>query len=219
MKTQFLEALNFRHACKVFDSDKKISNNDFAFILEAARLSPSSFGIEPWKFLVVQNMTLRNKLKEITWGAQGQLPTASHFVLILNRRKSEMKFDSDYVSNFMKDVQHHPEELCEKRKQMMEVFQQSDFGILESDREMDAWASKQTYIALSNMLTSAASIGIDSCPIEGFQRDKVNALLASDFGIDTSKFTISVMAAFGHRINEPRDKTRQSMDQIVDWYE
>ena len=74
-----IDAYYFRHACKTFDADKTISDQDFATILETGRLSPSSFGYEPWRFLVVQDRALRDKLKPAVWGAQGTLPTASHF--------------------------------------------------------------------------------------------------------------------------------------------
>ena len=82
MENKFLEAMKFRHATKEFDSTKKISDEDFDTVLEYGILSPSSFGFEPWKFLVVQNENLRTKLKEFSWGAQGTLPTASHFMII-----------------------------------------------------------------------------------------------------------------------------------------
>ncbi|MCF6192947.1 MAG: nitroreductase family protein, partial [Kangiellaceae bacterium] len=93
-KKEIIEAFNYRHACKVFDANKKISDADFDFILETGRLSPSSFGFEPWKFLMVQNIDLREKLKSITWGAQGTLPTASHFMVILARKQNSMNYDS-----------------------------------------------------------------------------------------------------------------------------
>ena len=85
MQQTILDAFNFRHATKRFDASKKIEDSDFNTILEAGRLSPSSLGLEPWKFVVIQNSEIRNKLKEISWGAQGQLDTASHFVLLLAR--------------------------------------------------------------------------------------------------------------------------------------
>ncbi|MDP4098288.1 NAD(P)H-dependent oxidoreductase [Paenibacillus sp. P96] len=78
-----MAAFEFRHATKEFDPTKKISAEDFNVILETARLSPSSVGLEPWKFVVVQNPDLREKLRTVSWGAQGQMPTASHVVLIL----------------------------------------------------------------------------------------------------------------------------------------
>jgi len=75
MKEIVIEAFNYRHACKEFNPEKKIADQDFTFILETGRLSPSSFGFEPWKFLIVQNKELREKLKEHTWGGQKQIPT------------------------------------------------------------------------------------------------------------------------------------------------
>ena len=87
MQQTIINAFNFRHATKRFDSDKKISESEFNTILEAGRLSPSSLGLEPWKFIVVQNAEIRNKLKEISWGARGQLETASHFVILLAKKR------------------------------------------------------------------------------------------------------------------------------------
>lgn len=216
--TQALDVMHFRHACKVMDENKKIPEDTFHTILEAGRLSPSSFGYEPWKFLVVQSSALREKLLPVTWGAQNTLRTASHFVLILARTAKSMRYYSDYIQRMMRDIHHLPEEHIQKREQFYRIFQEEDFHLLESERAMFDWASKQTYIALANMMTIAASLGVDSCPVEGFKMDAVNELLASDFGIDTSEFRISVMCAFGYRVNEPKPKTRQPMEDIVAWY-
>lgn len=87
LKEDILNAYQFRHATKEFDPNKKIPEEDFKFILETGRLSPSSFGFEPWRFVVVQNQELREKIKNTAWGAFGKLPEASHFVLILARTK------------------------------------------------------------------------------------------------------------------------------------
>ena len=78
-------AANRRHACKEFDASRKIADEDFRLILELCHLSPSSFGLEPWKFLVVQNAVLREHLRSCSWGAQRQLPTASHVVVAQER--------------------------------------------------------------------------------------------------------------------------------------
>ncbi len=218
-KKNIIEAYNYRHACKQFDISKIISKEDFDFILETGRLSPSSFGFEPWKFLVVQNRVLREKLKQHTWGGQKQIPTCSHLVVTLARKSYFMKYDSEYISNFMKNVQKLPVEVIEKKSKFYREFQENDFDLLKSERAIFDWASKQTYIALGNMMTSAAMIGIDSCPIEGFDMDKVNAVLKSDFQIDTDKYGISHMVAFGYRVDPQKVKTRQAMDQITQWYE
>jgi len=215
---QIIKAYNFRHACKVFDAGKTINEEDFSTILETGRLSPSSFGFEPWKFLVVQNMQLREKLMPVTWGAQGTLPTASHFVVILARKQKSMKYDSTYISHMMQDVHHLPKESAEGRGAMYKVFQESDFKLLESERSMFDWASKQTYIALGNMMTTAAMLGIDSCPIEGFQTENLEKVMRDEFGVDTTKFGVAVMVAFGYRVNEQPEKTRQSLGEITTWY-
>jgi nitroreductase len=217
-KSKILEAFNYRHACKVFDADKKISDDDFALILETGRLSPSSFGFEPWKFLVVQNMVLREKLKPATWGAKGMLPTASHFVVILARKQKTMRYDSQYIDHMMRDVHHLPDDAVAMRGQFYRAFQESDFNLLESERATFDWATKQTYIALGNMMTSAAMVGIDSCPIEGFKAKEIEKVMADDFGVDTSEFGVACMVAFGYRVDEQPAKTRQSIEDITRWY-
>lgn len=217
IQSQIMEAFEFRHACKVMDPNKKIPDETFDTILEAARLSPSSFGFEPWQFLVIQNRDLREKLKPLTWGAQNTLPTASHFIVALARTGKSMRYDRDYIQHMMADVHHLPEEAIAKRRSFYQTFQESDFNLLESDRAIFDWATKQTYIALGNMMTAAAFMQIDSCPIEGFKRAEVNALLASDFGIDTSEYQIAYMLALGYRVNDQLPKTRQSKEDIVQW--
>lgn len=218
LRQQFDKMMNFRHACKVFDDSKKISDDDFHYILESARLSPSSFGFEPWRFLVVQNPALREKLKAITWGAQGTLPTASHFVVTLARTSKSMRYDSDYIENIMTQVHHIPDEARAQRKKFYQAFQENDFKLLQNDKTLFDWATKQTYIALANMMNAAAFIKIDSCPIEGFNAEAVNQLLASDFSIDTSDYQIAYMVAFGYRKDPQKEKTRQKLDDIVSWY-
>ena len=217
-KEEILKAYQFRHACKEFDVNKKVSDEDFHFILETGRLSPSSFGFEPWKFVVIQNQDIRNKLLPVAWGAQKQLSTASHFVVILARKKEDMIYDSSYISNFMKNIQQLPEEVVTMKRGFYKAFQETDFQLLESDRAMFDWASKQTYIALGNMMTAAAQIGIDSCPIEGFHQEKVEAILKEEGIVSGDTFGVSVLVAFGYRAEEPkRDKTRQTMDMVVEW--
>ena len=105
-----MEAFHFRHACKEFDPMHKISEEDFKFILETGRLSPSSFGYEPWKFIVVQNKELREKLQPYSWGAGGQLATASHFVIVLSRNIKDMHYDAEYIKYMMNDIIGLPED-------------------------------------------------------------------------------------------------------------
>lgn len=212
------EAFYFRHACKIFDADKKIDRKDFETILEAGRLSPSSFGFEPWQFLVVQNETLRERLREYTWGAQDTLPSASHFVVMLARKQPSLLADSDYVTHMMYDIHGIEKEAAEARREKYRIFQTEDFKLLENERAIFDWAGKQVYIALGNIMTVAAMLGIDSCAVEGFRADAIETLIAEAFGIDTDIFGVAVMVAFGYRLHPQKPKTRQTAEDIVKWY-
>ncbi|MDO7908060.1 NAD(P)H-dependent oxidoreductase [Paenibacillus sp. JX-17] len=214
-RQELLDAFEFRHATKSFDPDRKVSDEDFHTILEAARLSPSSVGLEPWKFLVIQNTELREKMKAISWGAQGQLPTASHYVILLARKNG--RYDTEYFWNQMTRVKKIPEETVRKMMDRYASFQGEDFKLFESDRALFDWASKQTYIALGNMMTTAALLGIDSCPIEGYDQAAMDELLEKEGLLENGTYGVSVMAAFGYRVQDPRPKARRSEDDVIQW--
>lgn len=216
-KETIMEAFRFRHACKKFDSGRIITQEDFSTILEAGRLSPSSFGFEPWKFLVVQNSRLKERLVPVAWGGRNSLNGASHFVIILARKKIDMTYDSEYITRFMAQIQGLSPEAAEKKRKAYESFQKDDFKLLESDRAIFDWSCKQTYIALGNMLTAAALLGIDSCPVEGFTPDAVEDVLVKEGVLDIERFGVSVMAGFGYRGEEPKPKTRQELELVVQW--
>ncbi|MBN3556607.1 NAD(P)H-dependent oxidoreductase [Fictibacillus nanhaiensis] len=216
-KQEILSAFQFRHATKEFDPEKKISDEDFAFILETGRLSPSSFGFEPWRFVVIQDQALREQLKPVSWGAQKQLPTASHYVVMLARTAEDMIYDSEYIEHMMTEVKKLPKEAYEAISGFYKTFLESDFKLLGNDRAMFDWAAKQVYIALGNMMTAAAQIGIDSCPIEGFDQEKVQAILEKEGVLEGGNFEVAVMVGFGYRVNEPRPKVRQDLNDVVKW--
>ena len=215
-KKQILNALYFRYACKEFDKKKKIPKKDFELILEAGRLSPSSFGFEPWKFIILQNGKIREKLREYSWGAQKQLPTASHVVIFFARAPKDLRYNSKYLSGLMKS-KGMPSDAIKSRQNRFHSFQKNDFNILNG-RALFDWACKQTYIALANMMTAAAMLGIDSCPIEGFSREKVEGILQKERILDKNHFGVSVIAAFGFRKNLPAfPKQRQASGKIIKW--
>jgi nitroreductase len=218
MNQTILDAFHFRHACKKFDPAKAVSAEDFNTILETARLSPSSFGFEPWKLVVLRDPQISEKLYSFAWGARNSLDGASHFVILLARKKTDMLHSSDYITHILRDIQKFPEDIAQSRLKTYENFQKNEFRLLESDRAMFDWASKQTYIVLANMLTAAALLRVDACPIEGFDRQKADQLLA-EFGVmDQEHFGASVMAGFGYRAEPPhREKTRQPLSDIVLW--
>lgn len=216
-KEAVINAFEYRHATKEFNANKEVSKDDIDYILKTANLSPSSFGFEPWHFVVVQDKELRELLKPVAWGAPLKLDTASHFVLGLTMKSPMTKWDSDYIMHMMKDVKQLPEDVIEMYSKFYREFQERDFN-LDTDKKLFDWASKQTYIALGNMMTSAALIGIDSCPIEGFHQEKTEALLQEKFGIDTAKYGLSYMVAFGYRKEAPAHaKSRRAFEDIISW--
>jgi len=207
MNKTFEEAMNFRHACKVFDEDKKISDEDIKFILEAGQKSPSSFGMEPWKFLVITNEELKAKIRPACWN-QVQVTSCSHLVIVLAAIES-VKVESGL-----------PQKRFNRREMTQELF---DFYMnlysshlketLSSDDNIYAWTSKQTYIAVGNMMTAAAALGIDSCPIEGFEKEKVEEIL----GLDISQYQLSLVLPFGYRIDEQSSQLRLDYDEVVEF--
>ncbi|PJG84267.1 NAD(P)H-dependent oxidoreductase [Conservatibacter flavescens] len=213
-KEQVLEAFRFRAATRAYDPTKKISEEDFAYILECGRLSPSSVGSEPWKFVVIQNMALRKKLIPVSWGMATHAEDASHLMVILAKKNA--RYDSDFFRIALEKRGLNSEQMA-KVIDIYKKFQTEDIKILENDRALFDWACKQTYIALGNMMTSAALIGIDSCPVEGFDYDAVNQILVENKIFDPTEWGVSVMVTFGYRAKEIRPKSRKEIEEVVQW--
>lgn len=217
-KKDILDAFSFRHACKVFDKDKKINDEDFNLILESARLSASSFGFEPWHFAVVQNMEKRESLSKSFWGGDGKWQTASHLVFILARKGEDLISGSDYLDHMMSDVHSIPSDIASYMSAAYKKFQDEDYGLTKYPQGVEDWSIRQTYIPLANMMNTAAMIGIDSCPMEGFNRHEMDSAIASELGFDKEKYTLSCVVGFGYRVDDPkRGKARQPIEDIVTW--
>ncbi|NOQ36491.1 MAG: NAD(P)H-dependent oxidoreductase, partial [Methylococcaceae bacterium] len=152
------------------------------------------------------------------WGGSKQIPTASHLVLTLVRKSYFMKYDSEYIDDFMHQVQKFPDDVIALRKKFYRQFQESDFDLLGNERAMTDWATHQTYIPLANMMTAAAMIGIDSCPIEGFNRQQTEALLEQEINMNPDEFSFSYALAFGYRKNTAQVKTRHTIEEVVEYY-
>ena len=204
------DLLKRRYACR--DSDQ-----DFHLILEAGQLAPSSYGFEPWHFLVIESESLKQALAPIALGAQKALASASHFVIILSRTQASLRYDAPYIGYMMREIQGLPEDFCEFKQQRFETFQKEDFDLLSTERATFDWASKQSYLALAQMMQVAALRGIDSLAMEGFNRQAVTDLLTERGLLDPSEWGVSVMVAFGYGLGSVPRKTRQSLDQLVTW--
>lgn len=213
-RNEVIDILNFRHACKEFDSNKKITDEDFKVILEGGRLAASSLGIEPWKFMVIENKDLLDQLSSVCTGGTKQIKTCSHFVILLSRTPNEIKSDSDFINHIFKDVKKLPDEYVSMMKKFIENKEQS---LLKEKTTTQSYSNEQTYIALSSMMLSAAMLNIDSCTIGGFNKEAVEKILVEKGLLDTDKFDITVCCAFGYRLNDQSPKLRQSIDEIVTW--
>jgi nitroreductase len=202
-----IEALKFRHACKKFDPQKKIPRQELDTILEAACLSPSSFGMEAWKFLVLTSDDIRQTLRPACWD-QPQVTDSSHVVVIL-AKPSLIHPSNEYVMNsFLR--RKLPTDMT---KAYVEKYRSHMETEVFPRMSAYAWCAKQCYIVLANMMTAAAAMGIDTCPMEGFEKDRVEAILE----IDTSRFEVAVLVALGYRAEEQTTRLRHSMGQLVEF--
>lgn len=207
MTNNFTTAMDFRHACKVFDETKKISTEEMTYILEAGRKSPSSFGMEAWKFLVITNEALKAKLRPACWD-QEQITSCSHLVIVLAGIES-VKVESSIPKQRFSRREMPQENLDFYLGLYAGHLQQT----LSTDDNIYAWTAKQTAIAAANMMTAAAYIGVDSCPIEGFDKAQVEAIL----GLDTSKYQLSIVLPLGYRIDEQSTQLRLPFDEVVEF--
>lgn len=209
MNETILNALNWRYATKTFDPTKKVSDSDFEIILESGRLSPSSIGLEPWKFIVVTNPDVRVKLRAVSYD-QSKVTDASHVVVIARRtdiREHGVQNLIDRVSNQRSvDV-----ESLDGLKQMA-TGQIS----MKNDEQLDEWNAKQTYISLGMMIETAALLGVDSCPMEGFNSKEVDEVL----GLKEKKLTSTIMIVFGYRGEDDfanLKKVRREKKDVIEW--
>jgi len=202
-----VEALKFRHACKKFDPKRKIPSPDLDTILEAAWLSPSSFGMEPWKFLVLESPDIREALRPACWD-QAQVTDASHLLVIL-ARPSLIVPDSEYVKQgfFRRNL---PEEATLAYIDRYKWFFDTE---VHPRMSLYAWCAKQCYIALANIMTAAAAMGIDSCPMEGFEKKKVEKILE----VDSQESQVAVMVALGYRAGDQGPRLRHNREAVVEF--
>jgi len=186
---QLLDRLNWRYATKQFDPTRKINAQDWATLEDALQLTPSSGGLQPWKFIVVTDPAMRAKLLPASYG-QAQITDASHLV-VFAAKKNFSEADVDAFIRHTAATRGVPVESLAAYRDMLVG------GIVKSMDEpaRAAWARNQAYIALGNLLTSAALLGIDACPMEGFDRAQYDEIL----GLNEQGFASAVIATLGYR--------------------
>lgn len=220
VKNQVRQAFDHRVAVRVYRQET-IPHQDVETVLDAAWLSPSSVGLEGWRFIVLDRTRidqLKEDLKPLAWGALPQLDTASHFVFLLAEKNA--RYDGQSIRQSLIRRGLTTEEDLNSRLSLYQSFQEKDIDILGSERTLWDWTAKQTYIALGNMMTTAALLGIDSCPIEGFDYAKVNQLLADKGLINPDKEGIASMLSLGYRLKDPKHpRSRKPREDVITWLE
>ncbi len=179
--------LGWRYATKLFDATKKVAYSDWQTLEKALVLTPSSYGLQPWKFLVVTDAETKAKLRPASWN-QSQIVDASHLVVFAIRKNLSVS-----------DIEHYVARIAEVRGVTVDSlagFRQMMVGTLSNPPfDVNEWAARQVYIALGFLMASAAMMGIDTCPIEGFEPPKYDEIL----GLGPLGYHASVVAAVGYR--------------------
>ena len=206
---QLLEQLNWRYATKQFDPARKVPDEQWAALEEALRLSPSSYGMQAWAFVVVTDPAVREKLKAASWN-QPQITDASHLVVFTAKTEVTAE-DIDRYMKHIAEVRGVPPESLAPFRGMVEgsVLQGHD------NAWRAAWTSRQVYIPLGVLLTSAALMGLDACPMEGFDHPEYDRIL----GLSEKGLTAVAVATVGYRSAEDKyaelPKVRFPKEEIV----
>lgn len=204
IQNQILEAMRFRYACKEFNG-AKILQEDLEVILQAGLLAPSSFELEHTRLLVVQDTEVKKALQEASFN-QKQITTSSEVVVFVGLM-SALRTPSNYIDTMIRRKTGKDEAQYQAYKKAIE----SKINSL-SDVELIHWSLKQSYLMAQAMMDAAAFLGIDSCPMEGFDKKAVERIL----GIDSFREQVSLIVPFGYRKAQPtQPKIRLNYDELI----
>ncbi|MEI5909466.1 NAD(P)H-dependent oxidoreductase [Bacillus spongiae] len=197
----FSDALYFRHATRHFDVNKEIPENDLKFILDSALKAPSSLNLEHWEYVVVQDKSMKSQLKEASFNQQ-QVEDASAVVVILAKKDTLLDPNSPEVKKLISE--RIPENGIPIAVNFLQSFPNSE--------AFTAWSKSQCYITASFLMMAAATLEIDSCPMEGFMNDDVLKLL----NYSSDEYEVALVVPLGYR-KEPTtpEKVRASLEEKV----
>ncbi len=209
-KDLVLNALNWRYATKIFDPTKKLSGEILDTLLEPLRLSPSSLGVQPWKFLVVENPELRKRIREAGHD-QPQFTEASHLIILCRREDVNEKYIDEHVSEVARIRNVTPDSMSGYKKMVMSFLSKL------TPIAYEIWTSKQVYIALGFLLTACAVLEVDACPMEGFDAPKVDEIL----GLKEKNLRSTVSCALGYRSANDKNaflaKSRFPSNKVIEF--
>ena len=206
---KLLEGLKWRYATKKFDNTKKISDTELEKLKEAIQLSASSYGLQLYKVLIIENNELREKIKPAAWG-QGQITDASHLFIFCNFTDVTRDSIDDYM-NLKAKTQGIDAEALKPYGDFIEGKMNE-----RSSSEKSNWTARQTYVALGNLLAACGELKIDACPMEGFEAEQVDEIL----GLKEKGLTTAVIATVGYRANDDetamQEKVRKSKEVLFE---
>lgn len=189
-----LQQLNWRYATKKFDPAKKISAADWATIEKALVLTPSSYGLQPWKFIVVTDPALKAKLRPASWN-QSQVEDCSHLVVFAAKVDITEADVDRFVARIAEVRGVSTESLAGYKGYMVgDLVKGPRHAVIQE------WAARQTYIAMGNLLTSAALLGVDACPFEGIEPAKYDEIL----GLQGTGYTTISACPLGYRADDDK---------------
>ncbi|MBM0743871.1 NAD(P)H-dependent oxidoreductase [Phormidium sp. CLA17] len=195
--TDLLERLNWRYATKKFDSTKTIPADVWTALEESLVLTPSSYGLQPWKFLIITSAVLKAQLQPLSWN-QAQVGDCSHFVVFTIKKNLTTEHVDRFVDRTAEVRNTEVESLAGYRKVMV-----GDVVYGARSLSVNEWATRQTYIALGNFMTCAALLGVDTCPMEGIEPAKYDSVL----GLPEKGYATVVACAAGYRAEDDKYAT------------
>ncbi len=205
----YLDNLNWRYATKQFDPKRDLTDEQLEFLMEATRLAPSSYGVQPWKFVVVsrEDEELRAQLQEAGYG-QPQFEDASHVVILCGCKDIPKEFIDHYMERIT-EVQGSDDDDVQQFRETL----YTSFGKREQE-QLEEWSARQVYIALGFLLSAAAQMQIDACPMEGFDNAAFDEILNLD-----AEYTSQVVCTLGFRGDDDaaeQEKVRFPQEEVFD---
>lgn len=207
-----IERLNWRYATKKFDPSRKLTYDQLDTLLQAANLSASSYGMQPFGVVVISNPGLKEKLRAASYD-QEQVTSASHLILFAAGNNLNENHAGEYIQRIIRTRGVTPDSLDSYHEKIRKSIR------TKTPDALLQWASRQTYIALGFLLVAAAAEGIDACPMEGFEKDKYDEIL----GLREKGLSSVVMAAVGFRAPDDKyqfkAKVRKTLGELVTFYD
>lgn len=206
---ELLKHLNWRYATKKFDTSKKVSSEDLGKLKKAIQLSVSSYGLQLYKVLIIENSEIREQLKPVSWN-QSQITDASHLFVFCNYTDASSEAIDDFITH-----------TAETRN--LDLDRLNGYGDFikvklaeKTQEEKTSWLKSQTYLALGNLLNACAELKIDACPMEGFEPEAYNKILR----LDKLGLNAAVIAPIGYRHHDDhtigQQKVRKPMELLFE---